>query len=81
MGEVGTRGFLKMKGYWNDPVKTRETIDEDGWILTGDLGYFDDQGYLRIVGRSKDMIIRGGENIYPKEIEDYFLRHPGVMDA
>jgi fatty-acyl-CoA synthase len=67
--------------YWNDPERTKETIDKNGWAHTGDLGILDDDGYLEIVGRVKDMIIRGGENIFPKEIENYLLSHPDISDA
>lgn len=73
-GEVLTRGYLVMKGYWNDPEATRGAIDEDGWMHTGDIGVLDENGYLNIVGRSKDTIIRGGENVFPKEIEEYLLK-------
>lgn len=67
-----------MKGYWNDEVKTKETIDAEGWLHSGDLGAFDEDGYLKIIGRSKDMIIRGGENVYPREIEEFIMKHPNV---
>ena len=67
-------------GYWGDEKKTKESII-DGWMHTGDLGQIDDQGYIKIIGRSKDLIIRGGENIYPKEIEEYLMKHPNVADA
>ncbi len=70
-----------MSGYWNDPEKTKETIDEKGWIKTGDLGQLDEDGYLKIIGRLKDMVIRGGENIYPMEIEEYFMKHPNISDV
>ena len=70
-----------MTGYFNDDKKTAEAIDNQGWIHTGDLGSFDEDGFLRIIGRSKDMIIRGGENIYPKEIEEFFMKHPAVSDV
>mmetsp|Transcript_10185 Transcript_10185/g.8990 ORF Transcript_10185/g.8990 Transcript_10185/m.8990 type:complete len:163 (-) Transcript_10185:41-529(-) len=70
-----------MKEYWNNPSKTKETIDDKGWAHTGDQGIIDEQGYLEIVGRVKDMIIRGGENIYPKEIENYLLTHEDILDA
>lgn len=73
-GEVLTRGYLVMKGYWNDPEATKGAIDKDGWMHTGDIGVLDNEGYLNIVGRSKDTIIRGGENVFPKEIEEYLLR-------
>jgi fatty-acyl-CoA synthase len=77
-GEICTRGYFVMKGYWNDEVKTKETIDAEGWLHSGDLGAFDEDGYLKIIGRSKDMIIRGGENVYPREIEEFIMKHPNV---
>jgi fatty-acyl-CoA synthase len=80
-GEYCTRGFHVMLGYWNDPEKTAEAIDEDGWMHSGDLATMDDDGYVNIVGRIKDMIIRGGENIYPREIEEFLYTHPSVADA
>ncbi len=80
-GELLTRGYNVMRGYWGDPDKKAECIDEAGWMHTGDLAVLDDEGYCTIVGRSKDMIIRGGENIYPREIEEFLLRHPKVLDA
>ena len=70
-----------MSGYWGHPDKTKEVIDEKGWMRSGDLGSFDEDGYVRIIGRSKDMIIRGGENIFPKEIEEYLVKHPKIRDA
>ena len=70
-----------MTGYWNDPEKTNEVIDSHGWIRTGDLGQLDDDGFLQIIGRQKDMIIRGGENIYPKEIEEFLLTHNSIKDV
>lgn len=80
-GELCTRGYHVMKGYYKNEKVTRETIDADGWLHTGDLAVMDDNGYCRIVGRLKDMIIRGGENIYPREIEEYFYLHPKVLDV
>jgi len=80
-GELCTRGYSVMIGYWNDPEKTKEAIDEEGWMHTGDLAVMDDEGYLNIVGRIKDMIIRGGENVYPREIEEYLYRHPDIVDV
>lgn len=80
-GELCTRGYSVMLGYWRDDAKTREVIDDDGWMRTGDLAVMRDDGYCEIVGRSKDMVIRGGENVYPREIEDVLLTHPDVEDA
>ena len=70
-----------MMGYWNDPVQTAAAVDSDGWMHSGDLAVLDDAGYGSIVGRIKDMIIRGGENIYPREIEDFLRQHPAVEDV
>ena len=70
-----------MLGYWNDPERTAEAIDADGWMHTGDLAVMDDDGYLNIVGRIKDMIIRGGENVYPREIEEFLYGHPDIVDV
>lgn len=81
IGELCTRGYSVMLGYWNNPKATAESIDAEGWMHTGDLAVMDEQGYVRIVGRSKDMIIRGGENIYPRELEEFFYTHPAVADA
>lgn len=80
-GELCTRGYHVMKGYYKNPEATREAIDEEGWLHTGDLAVMDEKGYCRITGRLKDMIIRGGENIYPREIEEYLYTHPKVLDA
>jgi fatty-acyl-CoA synthase len=80
-GELCTRGYALMLGYWEDPERTAEAIDAEGWMHTGDLGVIDDAGYCNIVGRSKDMIIRGGENVYPREIEEFLFRHPKVADV
>jgi fatty-acyl-CoA synthase len=80
-GEICTRGYLVMRGYLNAPEQTAAAIDADGWLHTGDLGSMDDRGYLRIAGRLKEMIIRGGENIYPREIEEVLIAHPAVADA
>jgi fatty-acyl-CoA synthase len=80
-GELCTRGYSVMHGYWDDPVKTAEAIDTEGWMHTGDLATMDAEGYVNIVGRIKDMVIRGGENIYPREIEEFLFRHPAVQDA
>jgi fatty-acyl-CoA synthase len=81
VGELCARGYQVMTGYYEMPDKTAETIDADGWLHTGDLATMDERGYLRIVGRLRDMIIRGGENIYPREIEDVLFTHPGVAEA
>lgn len=80
-GELCTRGYSVMIGYWQEPEKTAEAIDVDGWMHTGDLAVMDDDGYLSITGRIKDMVIRGGENIYPREIEEFLITHPDVLDA
>jgi len=81
IGEICTRGYLVMRGYLNAPEATAAAIDADGWLHTGDLGSMDERGYLRIAGRLKEMIIRGGENIYPREIEELLIAHPAVADA
>jgi fatty-acyl-CoA synthase len=80
-GEILTRGYSVMRGYWNEPERTREVLDAAGWMHTGDLGVIDREGYCNIVGRVKDMIIRGGENISPREIEEFLYRHPAVLDV
>jgi fatty-acyl-CoA synthase len=80
-GDICTRGYAVMKGYWEDPQRTRETVDQEGWLHSGDLGVMDEQGYVQVVGRLKDMIIRGGENIYPREIEEFLFTHPKIQDA
>ena len=80
-GELWTRGYLVMKGYYKMEDRTREVIDENGWLHTGDLAVMDENGYVRITGRAKDMIIRGGENIYPREIEEFLYTHPDVSDV
>ncbi len=80
-GELCTRGYSVMAGYWNDPDKTAEVIDSDGWMHTGDIAVMDDDGYLSVTGRIKDMVIRGGENIYPREIEEFLYTHPDIVDA
>jgi len=80
-GELCTRGYSVMLGYWADDDATRDAIDAGRWMHTGDLAIMDDEGYLNIVGRIKDMIIRGGENVYPREIEEYLYRHPDVADV
>jgi fatty-acyl-CoA synthase len=80
-GEILVRGPQVMAGYYNAPVETAAAITEDGWLRFGDLGTMDHRGYLRVIGRLKDMVIRGGENIYPREIEEILLAHPAVADA
>ncbi|CAG9621666.1 AMP-binding protein [Sutcliffiella rhizosphaerae] len=80
-GELCTRGYHVMRGYYKMPDQTKDTIDEDGWLHTGDLATMDKEGYLVITGRLKDMIIRGGENIYPREIEEFLYTHPKVFDV
>lgn len=80
-GELCTRGYSVMLGYWNDPEKTADAIDGARWMHTGDLATIDEQGYCNIVGRIKDMVIRGGENIYPREIEEFLYRHPKIGDV
>ncbi|MEA2275751.1 MAG: fatty-acyl-CoA synthase [Solirubrobacteraceae bacterium] len=80
-GELCTRGYSVMLGYWEDPDRTAEAIDRARWMHTGDLATMDDEGYLNIVGRSKDMVIRGGENVYPREIEEFLYMHPDVEDV
>lgn len=81
VGELCTRGYSVMLGYWNDPEGTAAALDGEGWMHTGDLAQMDADGYVRIVGRSKDMIIRGGENIYPRELEEFFFTHPAIADV
>jgi fatty-acyl-CoA synthase len=80
-GELLTRGYSVMRGYWDDEARTREAIDEARWMHTGDLATIDQDGYCNIVGRIKDMVIRGGENVYPREIEEFLYRHPKVQDV
>jgi fatty-acyl-CoA synthase len=80
-GELCTRGYAVMLGYWDEPEKTAEAIDADGWMHTGDLGVIHADGYCNIVGRSKDMIIRGGENVYPREVEEFLFKHPAILDV
>lgn len=80
-GELCTRGYSVMLGYWDDAERTAEAIDAEGWMHTGDLAIIDEAGYCRIVGRIKDMVIRGGENIYPREVEEYLLTHPDILDV
>jgi fatty-acyl-CoA synthase len=80
-GEFCTRGYSVMLGYWDDPEKTAEAVDADGWMHTGDLGVMDEDGYVQITGRIKDMVIRGGENIYPREVEEFLYGHPDIEDV
>src|SRR5436309_3295356 len=80
-GEFLARGYMVMGGYWNDPERTAEAIDAQRWMHTGDLATMDEQGLVRIVGRIKDMVIRGGENVYPHEIEEFLYTHPAVADV
>src|SRR5690625_178876 len=80
-GELCTRGYLVMKGYWNQPEKTQEVLGEDGWLRTGDVARMDENGYVQVTGRMKDMVIRGGENIYPREIEEFLYTQPEILDA
>lgn len=80
-GEFCTRGYSVMQGYWNEPAKTADVIDADGWMHTGDIAVMADNGYVEITGRIKDMVIRGGENIYPREIEEFLYTHPDILDA
>jgi fatty-acyl-CoA synthase len=78
-GELCTRGYLVMRGYWEDPARTREAIDEAGWMHTGDLATLDAEGWCNIVGRVKDMLIRGGENVFPREVEEFLFTHPKIQ--
>ena len=80
-GEICTRGYSVMRGYWNDPERTAQTIDPAGWLHSGDLGIMDSEGYVQVVGRIKDMIIRGGENIYPREVEEFLYTHPSIVEV
>ena len=80
-GELCTKGYSVMQGYWGDDARTREAIDAEGFMHTGDLATMDEEGYVNIVGRSKDMVIRGGENLYPREIEEFLYRHPRIQDV
>ncbi len=80
-GEFCARGYVVMRGYWNDPARTADAIDPQRWMHTGDLATMDEQGYVRIVGRIKDMVIRGGENVYPREIEEFLYTHPAIADV
>jgi fatty-acyl-CoA synthase len=78
-GEIHTRGYSVMKGYWEDPAKTGEVLDDAGWMHTGDLGVIDEHGYGNVTGRLKDLVIRGGENVYPREVEEFLYRHDKVQ--
>ncbi|HEX6478630.1 MAG TPA: AMP-binding protein [Ktedonobacteraceae bacterium] len=80
-GEICCRGYLVMQGYYNMPEKTATAVDSDGWLHTGDLATMDARGYVNIVGRLKEMVIRGGENVFPREIEEFLIRHPKVVDV
>ena len=80
-GEFCTRGYSVMQGYWNEPERTAEAIDAEGWMHTGDLAVMAADGYVNIVGRIKDMVIRGGENVYPRELEEFLYTHPAVADV
>ena len=80
-GELCTRGYSVMLGYWDETEKTADVLDANGWMHTGDLATIDDEGYCNIVGRIKDMVIRGGENLYPREIEEFLYRHPKIQDV
>ncbi|HVV39497.1 MAG TPA: AMP-binding protein [Nitrobacter sp.] len=80
-GELCTRGYSIMLGYWDEPEKTADVLDKSGWMHTGDIAVIDDEGYCNIVGRIKDMVIRGGENLYPREIEEFLFRHPKIQDV
>jgi fatty-acyl-CoA synthase len=80
-GEFCTRGYSVMLGYWDEPGKTAEAIDAGRWMHTGDLATMDEAGYLNIVGRTKDMVIRGGENVYPREVEEFLYGHPAISDV
>jgi fatty-acyl-CoA synthase len=80
-GEFCARGYPVMQGYWNDPQRTADAIDSGGWMHSGDLATLDEEGYVRIVGRIKDMVIRGGENVYPREIEEFLYTHPQIADV
>jgi fatty-acyl-CoA synthase len=80
-GELCTRGYGVMLGYWDDPERTAQAIDQAGWMHTGDLATIDADGYCAIVGRIKDMVIRGGENVYPREVEEFLYKHPKIVDV
>jgi len=80
-GEICCRGYSVMLGYWDDEARTADTIDSDGWLHSGDIGVMDEEGYTQVTGRIKDMIIRGGENIYPREVEEFLYTHPAIQDV
>jgi len=80
-GELCTRGYSVMLGYWDDPERTAQAIDPARWMHTGDLAVIDEEGFCNIVGRIKDLVIRGGENVYPREVEEFLYRHPKVQDV
>jgi len=80
-GELCTRGYSVMKGYWDEPERTAESIDTEGWMHSGDLAVIDAEGYCNITGRVKDMVVRGGENIYPREVEEYLYQHPAIQEV
>lgn len=81
VGELCTRGYSVMRGYWKDAAKTSEAIDAEGWMHSGDLATIDEDGYVNIAGRIKDLVIRGGENVYPREVEEFLYRHPAIQDV
>ncbi|MGE8449346.1 MAG: AMP-binding protein [Pseudomonadales bacterium] len=81
VGELCTRGYSVMRGYWEDTAKTSEAIDAEGWMHSGDLATIDEDGYVNIAGRIKDLVIRGGENVYPREVEEFLYRHPAIQDV
>ena len=80
-GEICVRGYSVMDGYWGDEQRTKETIDAEHWLHSGDIGIMDSEGYVQVVGRIKDMIIRGGENVYPREVEEFLYTHPAILEA
>ena len=80
-GELCTRGYSVMSGYWNNPKASEEALDTEGWMHSGDLAMMDEDGFIKIVGRIKDMILRGGENIYPREIEEFLYKHEAIEDV
>ncbi|NMB85140.1 MAG: AMP-binding protein, partial [Methanothrix sp.] len=80
-GEICARGYMIMRCYYNNPVATDQVVDKNGWLHTGDLGILDENDYCKITGRLKDMVIRGGENIYPREIEEFLYTHPAISDV